>query len=59
MGVGVDPTSWSLCTETTGLCLSQIQAACWPRAEPSPTAVYEDMCYSRRSTMSTPNHYQL
>lgn len=37
---------------------SKMQAACWPRAEPSTSVVYEDMSCSRRSTMSTPNHYE-
>ncbi|KAM5151110.1 T-cell antigen CD7 isoform 2-T2 [Callospermophilus lateralis] len=48
LGLGV------LCT----LRRTQIKGICTSRNKSSSSVVYEDMCYSRRSTLSTPNQYQ-
>ncbi|KAF5921448.1 hypothetical protein HPG69_012497, partial [Diceros bicornis minor] len=37
---------------------TQIKKLCWARDKNSVCVVYEDMSYSRRNTVSTPNQYQ-
>ncbi|XP_015359497.1 T-cell antigen CD7 isoform X1 [Marmota marmota marmota] len=48
LGLGV------LCT----LRRTQIKGMCTSRKKRPSSVVYEDMCYSRRNTLSTPNQYQ-
>lgn len=45
------------CRETTGF-IFQIKKLCWASDKNSVCVVYEDMSYSRRNTVSTPNPYQ-